>query len=152
MTRGEAVAENRKQPSDRGRSGGRNNRHRYGPAWHLPRASPSHSGPGSSNRDGLRKRAETKGASMRRFLFFNKEIVMRSSRLNIAAIAAMAGIASAGGASAAQGMASGWPMPVILEIGKTTGSPNRRAPGAHRAAHRAAMKLRRVKKHKARCK
>ena len=32
---------------------------------------------------------------------------MRSSRLNIAAIAAMAGIASAGGASAAQGMASG---------------------------------------------
>ena len=77
---------------------------------------------------------------------------MRSSRLNIAAIAAMAGIASAGGASAAQGMASGGPMPVILEIGKTTSSPNRRAPGAHRAAHRAAMKLRRVKKHKARCK
>ena len=77
---------------------------------------------------------------------------MRSSRLNIAAIVAMAGIASAGGASAAQGMASGGPMPVILEIGKTTGSPNRRAPGAHKAAHRAAMKLRRAKKHKARCK
>lgn len=60
VTRGEAVAKNRKQPSDRGRSGGRNNRHRYGPVWHLPRANPSHSGPGSSNRDGLRKRAETK--------------------------------------------------------------------------------------------
>ncbi len=46
VTRGEAVAENRKQPSDRGRSGGRNNRHRYGPAWHSPRAQPSRSGPG----------------------------------------------------------------------------------------------------------
>ena len=81
---------------------------------------------------------------------------MRSSRLNIAAIVAMAGIASAGGASVAQGMASGGPMPVISEMGKTTGRPNRRpnrrAPGAHKAAHRAAMKLRRVKKHKARCK
>ncbi len=77
---------------------------------------------------------------------------MRSSRLNIAAIVAMAGIASAGSASVAQGMASGGPMPVISEMGKTTGSPNRRAPGAHKAAHRAAMKLRRVKKHKARCK
>lgn len=77
---------------------------------------------------------------------------MLSSRLNLAAIVAMAGIASAGSASIAQGMASGGPMPVISEMGKTTSSPNRRAPGAHKAAHRAAMKLRSVKKHKARCK
>jgi len=77
---------------------------------------------------------------------------MRSSgRLNIAALAAIASIGIAGGA-VAQGMASGGPMPAVAEMGKTTGSPNRRAPGAHKAAHRAAMKLRRVKKHKARCK
>jgi hypothetical protein len=49
-------------------------------------------------------------------------------------------------------MDNGGPMPVIAGIGKTTRSKNRRAPGAHKAAHRAAMKLRRVKKHKARCK
>ena len=77
---------------------------------------------------------------------------MRSSRLNLAAILAMAGMATAGAASAVQEMSSDGPVPVMPEMGKTTNSHNRRAAGAHKAAHRAAMKLRRVKKHKARCK
>lgn len=78
---------------------------------------------------------------------------MRSSgRLNLAALAAIASIGMSGGAVMQDAMTEGGPMPVIAGMGKTTRSQNRRAPGAHKAAHRAAMKLRSVKKHKARCK
>lgn len=76
----------------------------------------------------------------------------RSGRLNIAALAAIASIGLSGSAAIQEMQAQPVPVPSPVGMGKTTGSPNRRAPGAHKPAHRAAMKLRRVKKHKARCK
>lgn len=75
---------------------------------------------------------------------------MRSSRSALlAAVAAMASIA--GAAEVARDSVSPSLVPPRAAE-KVSGSANRRAPGAHKAAHRAAMKLRRVKKHKARCK
>ena len=57
---------------------------------------------------------------------------MRSSgRLNIAALAAIASIGLTGAAAVQDRMTEGGTMPVIAGMGKTTGSPNRRAPGAH---------------------
>ncbi len=59
-------------------------------------------------------------------------------------VAIAAGMAATSGAASLQhSMNSG---------GRNTSSPNRRAPGAHKAAHRAALKLRRVKKHRAHAK
>ena len=65
---------------------------------------------------------------------------MRSSSLiaAIAAIASTAGIAASTRATAPGG------------AGARSQSVNRRAPGAHKAANRAAMKLRRKRAHKAR--
>lgn len=79
---------------------------------------------------------------------------MRSSRSSLLAAAlAMASMAAAGAAEVVRDSSSPSPSPVPPRAAeKVTGTANRRAPGAHKAAHRAAMKLRRVKKHKARCK
>lgn len=77
---------------------------------------------------------------------------MRSSRSSLLAAAlAMASMAAAGAAEVVRDSSSPSPVPPRAAE-KVTGTANRRAPGAHKAAHRAAMKLRRVKKHKARCK
>jgi hypothetical protein len=77
-----------------------------------------------------------------------------SNRGLLAAMVAVAAGAAAtsGSATLQHSMNSGGPMPVIAGMGRNTNSPNRRAPGAHKAAHRAAMKLRRIKKHRARAK
>ena len=77
-----------------------------------------------------------------------------SNRGLLASLVAMAaGVAATSGSEALQhSMNSGGPMPVMAGMGRNTNSPNRRAPGAHKAAHRAAMKLRRVKKHRAHAK
>ena len=81
-----------------------------------------------------------------------KEIEMRSSRSSfLAAVAAMAAMSAAGAAEVVRDASSQALMPPRAAE-KVSGTANRRAPGAHKAAHRAAMKLRRVKKHKARCK
>lgn len=77
---------------------------------------------------------------------------MRSSRSSLlAAAAAMAAMSAAGAAEVVRDLSSQALMPPRAAE-KVSGTANRRAPGAHKAAHRAAMKLRRVKKHKARCK
>ena len=77
-----------------------------------------------------------------------------SNRGLLASLVAMAAgmAATSGGASLQHSMNSGGPIPVIAGTGRNASSPNRRAPGAHKAAHRAALKLRRVKKHRAHAK
>ena len=75
---------------------------------------------------------------------------MRSSRsVLLAAIAMTASVA--GSAEVVRVSQSPAPVPARAAE-KVSGTANRRAPGAHKAAHRAAIKLRRVKKHKARSK
>ena len=74
-------------------------------------------------------------------------ISYRSSLL--AAVAAMASIAVTGAAEVVRDSSSPALVPPRAAE-KVSGTENRRAPGAHKAAHRAAMKARRVKKHKAR--
>lgn len=69
----------------------------------------------------------------------------------MAMAAAIAGIMSSA-ASASVQQAQIAELGPYVSRGKGQGHSNRRAPGAHKAAHRAAMKLRRIKKHKARCK
>lgn len=75
---------------------------------------------------------------------------MRSSRSSLLATAiAIASMAASGAAEVVRDS----PSPSLVPpraAEKVSGTANRRAPGAHKAANRAAMKLRRVKKHKAR--
>ena len=73
-------------------------------------------------------------------------ISYRSSLL--AAVAAMASIAVTGAEVVRDSSSPALVPPRAAE--KVSGTENRRAPGAHKAAHRAAMRLRRAKKHKAR--
>ena len=84
----------------------------------------------------------TKGTHMQRSAPFARAMAMA---------AAIAGIISSAVSASVQ-QAQLAELGPYVSRGKGEGRGNRRAPGAHKSAQRAAMKLRRVKKHKARCK